>query len=280
MIRFTNQLLSEVEEQLAIEAIRHERAAVRARASFDIVNAAMVRLKDFMKEYVFADQQEEIRFFKEEKPKLHQLLIFYGEQTFIESNKPIRDRKSVIRYLSKVIEGNNNFIERHKLLHSYYHLGHYTEDHILFLRSSNHPLLYPEYRIDLDSSFSVESSLILSQLLAFEKLNEYYSRQIEQLKKGPEQVITSIADKKKYNLVWTATKASFVELVYGIYSSGAANFGKADINQLMQGMESVFNIQIDNPYRTYVDLSNRKKERTPFLDNMKFNLEKNMDDKL
>lgn len=279
MIQFANQLNSEIEQELNLVAIGPDREALKAKASFEIIDLALHRLKDFIKSYQFKSSEEEIKFFKEIKPQFHHLLIYYSELAFIESNKPIGDRKTLIVYLRKVIDRNSEFVERHKMLHSYYHLGHTAEDELLFLRNSVHPSLYPENSVDLDTSFSTKSSAVLSKLLAFEKLNDHMAREIEYLKRGAEVVINT-PDKKKDLLVWTDSKAALVELAYALLARGSANYGKADLNQIMQTLEMAFGVQAGNYYRTFVDLSNRKKGRTPFLDSLKEGLLRKMDERL
>ncbi|SFH37811.1 RteC domain-containing protein [Pedobacter insulae] len=279
MIHFTSQLYDQMEQELNLLAMVTGREAFKAKACFEIVEATLSKLKEFIRSYEFKDISEEVLFFKEIKPGFHHLLIYYEELAFIESNKPQGDRKVIIAYYRKAIDRNSDFMERHKILHVYHALGHTCEDDKWFLRNVNHPSFYPECDVDMDAMFSTKSSAVLSKLLGFEKLNGWLATIIEQLKSGAE-LLPVKPDIKGTNLLWTDSKAALVELAYALLARGSANYGKADLNQIMKALEIAFNVQAGNYYRTFTDLSNRKKGRTPFLDSLKENLERRMDERL
>mgnify|MGYP003582763455 CR=1 FL=1 len=279
MIQFAEKLLKEMEQELHLVTMQQERKPAKAKASFDVVDKYISQLKEAIREYEFKDIDEEILFFKEIKPQFHHLLLYYNELAFIESGRPIGDRKLIISYLRKIIERNSEFIERHKILHLYYSLGHTCEDEKWFVRNSEQPSVYPTCTADYDPVFSTQSSTMLSMLLCFEKLNYQLAKEIDIVKAGSEAISTANGDKKT-GLLWTDSKAALVELAYALLARGSANYGKADVNQIVQTLEVAFNIQTGNYYRTFTDLSNRKKGRTPFLDSLKEHLERRMDDRL
>lgn len=268
-----------MEREIGTIMIREQDAVLKAKAAFEAVNLIVHRLKEHVRNYEFRDTREEILFFKEIKPQFYHQLIYYGELTVIESNRPPGDRKKVIRYLRKVIEANHAFVERNHIIHSYHKLGHDAGDQVMFTRSSERTALYPDYGVDMDAMFSNRCSAVLSKLIAFEKLNDHLAREIELLKKGPKMPATADAPPRA-NIVWTDSKAALVELGYALLARGSLNFGKAGLNQIMQTLMAAFNAQAGNYYRTFSDLSGRKKARTPFLDSLKENLERKMDELL
>ncbi len=268
-----------MEQELLLVAMNPDSKALKARASFNIVEKALEKVKAYVQGNDFTTKEDEIHFFKNVKPQFQHQLIYYGELTFIEINRPVGDKETLISYLRKTIKRNSEYIERHKILHNYYHLGYTDEDELLFLRNAEAPPFYPEYDPDLDHSFSTTSSTVLCKILAFEKVNSQLAREIEHLKEVAEQSFSQPGEKKG-TLVWTDSKAALVELAYALLARGSANYGKADLNQIMQTLEIAFNIQAGNYYRTFTDLSNRKKGRTPFLDSLKEHLERRMDERL
>lgn len=278
MIQFANRLHREMEQQLELVALKEDRESLKARKSFEVVNQTLHQLKDFIKTYQFTSSAEEIHFFKDLKPRFHHLMIYYGEKTFIESNKPHGDRDTVVKYLRGIVKEHSKFIKRHKIIHSYYQLGRTQEDELMFLRNAVSTSIYPEYNIDLDTTFCTKSSTILSKLMAFEKINDELAGEIEHLKNGVQTLLNP--EIKKSTLVWTDSKAALVELAYALLARGSANYGKAELSQIMSTLEIAFNIQTGNYYRTYVDLSSRKKGRTPFIDSLKEHLERRMDQNL
>ncbi|WEK21352.1 MAG: RteC domain-containing protein [Candidatus Pedobacter colombiensis] len=277
MIQFANQLQDEMEHALDQVTIRPEREALKARNSFEIVNDALHKLKDFIKVYEFTSIEEEIHFFKEIKPRFYHLLIYFGELTAIESRKPIGDNDTLVAYLRKIIDRNSEFIDHHQLLHSYYNLGYTEEDERFFLRSSIHQSLYPQYSVDLDTTFSTKSSAVLSKLMAFEKVNDLLGREIEYLKRGPDAPV-STPDTKKDAVVWTDSKSDLIELAYALHSRGSINSGRCQVQQIISILEIAFKVKTGNFYRTFQSMRLRKKNRTAYLDAVRESLIKRMDD--
>lgn len=278
MRNFTDRLHAKMESELQITTTAVTEEPARSIACFSVVEKATQELKEFLKDYEFSESQEEILFFKEIKPRFSHLLDYYGEVAYIMAERPSGDRKTLIQYFRKVIAHNRAYMNRHKILHSYYKLDRSSEDNLLFRRYTNFEPLYPEYSGDMDTSFSTISSKIFSKLMAFEKLNDMLANEIEKLKRRP---ISSPGEKKKTkDLVWTDSKANLVELGYSIYNRGSVNYGKAELADIMLALEMVFQVQIGNYYRIYVDLCSRKKSRTPYLDSLKENMERRMDERL
>ncbi|MEG2391707.1 MAG: RteC domain-containing protein, partial [Pseudomonas sp.] len=53
---------------------------------------------------------------------------------------------------------------------------------------------------------------------------------------------------------WTDPKNAAVELGYAIYAKGSLNNGNVDIKEIMTYLESSFNIDLGDYYRTYLSL--------------------------
>lgn len=79
-------------------------------------------------------------------------------------------------------------------------------------------------------------------------------------------------------LHWTESKASLTELVYALYSTGAINNGKAEIGEIALAFEAIFNVDLNNYYRSYMEIKIRKSNRTKFLAQLKEKLIKKMNE--
>jgi len=69
-----------------------------------------------------------------------------------------------------------------------------------------------------------------------------------------------------------------VELIYALHSNRSINNGKIDIKELIELFEKLFNINLEEYSRTFIDIRMRKTGRTKFLDNLKQSLLKKMED--
>lgn len=73
-------------------------------------------------------------------------------------------------------------------------------------------------------------------------------------------------------LKWTASKTDLIELIYALQTSGAIEDGMEPMKVMASACEKIFNIKLGNFYRTYLEIKERKNDRTKFLDKMKTTL--------
>ena len=122
--------------------------------------------------------------------------------------------------------------------------------------------------IGLDQKFPTPHVLIMAKIYAGNRLYKYLDRKI-QGKIGNK----SESQNSMIELPWTGSKANLVELIYAICESGEV---RCNVAQLTRSFETIFNIDLGNIYKTYEKLRMRKKNRTPFLDNLRDKLDKRM----
>lgn len=80
------------------------------------------------------------------------------------------------------------------------------------------------------------------------------------------------------NLTWTGKKVFLIELGYSLYSSCDINGGKATISEIMDALSILFNTDLGDYYRVYLNLKSRKKDRTSYLNSLIDSLIKRMDE--
>lgn len=79
-------------------------------------------------------------------------------------------------------------------------------------------------------------------------------------------------------LKWTGSKVALIELIYALHYHGVFDSGNNDIREVAQYFESAFDIDLGNFYQTYLELRNRKMNRTKFLDVLRDELLKKMEE--
>jgi len=91
---------------------------------------------------------------------------------------------------------------------------------------------------------------------------------------------TSQEDKSKATkkLKWTGSKVALIELIYSLHYQGVFDNGNNDIRVVAQYLESSFGIDLGNFYQTYLELRTRKMNRTKFLDALREELLRRMDE--
>lgn len=273
MKAFVETLFEEMEQSLKQVSRETSNRLQKAERCCQVVNSILIRLKEFMIGYTFRDVEEEIVFFKEYKPLFFKELIFYSELTYIEAKKPIGKKEQVKSYFPHVLDQIQEFFVRNHQLYIYYQLGKIDQDEKLFLKDSKPVSLIPDYSFDFDPSFSTVNSSKLAKIMAYENLTEHIRKIIHRLEMG------KAADGTEHtNHEWTDSKSALIELAYALHSRGAVNHGKSDVKMIITLMESLFNVQVGNFYRTFQSMRGRKKNRTIFLDSLKESLVKRMDE--
>lgn len=79
--------------------------------------------------------------------------------------------------------------------------------------------------------------------------------------------------KKTSELIWTANKIDCVELAYALHAAKVFNHGKAELIQIIKAIQVLTNLTIIHPNRMFIDIQNRKKEQTKFLNELTTALE-------
>ena len=233
-------------------------------------------LKRAVTEYQFQNPEEEIQFFKVWKPQISGLLIFYIRLYQIEKNRVGKSLSAQCKYLKMELENiqksflNNSFYD-------YYRAGQTELDNHYFIRA-NYDILSDVYchLLDRDPSFTTLHDSSVAMILANSHLIEYVSGEIDSLSDKLHLKFTSIVDSKL--LQWTDSKVALVEFIYAIYAGKCFNNGNTSLKDIAFCCEVLFNIEIGDFYRIFLEIRNRKKSRTQFLDKLKDKIQKMMDE--
>ena len=125
----------------------------------------------------------------------------------------------------------------------------------------------------LTQAYAQQYDFIVAKMDANDLLRKYLEDELSKL--HPE--VKPVVEQQTHTLSWTASKASLIELLYGLQSTGVFNNGQAALNDVAMFMEAVFHIKLGNYYRVFQEIRIRKKSRTQFLDEMKERLIQKMD---
>ncbi len=254
---------------------RAENMLQKTERSFLAVRTALNGIKAFILEYSFIDDAEEIKFFKEAKPKFLKELIYFNELHDIEANRPFGNDDMLLAYYHHAMERISIYFGRNQYLYNYYLMDKDAHDGEFFLRSGTNILA--DTVVEIDSRFCTINSHKLSKLMAFEMVRGYLQKSIYQLEHPGEQVDPSPEKDQKFQ--WTDSKVALIELAYALQSRGSINNGRPDVKQVIGIFEQLFDIDLGNYYGVFQqNIRIRKKGRTVYLDQLKEYLERRMDD--
>ena len=233
----------------------------RIKQIINVIQTSLTLLKRAVAEYQFQNPEEEIQFFKVWKPQISGLLMFYIRLYQIEKMELENIQKSFL---------NNSFYD-------YYRAGQTELDNQYFIRE-NYDILSDVHchLLDRDSSFTTLHDSSVAMILANSHLIEYVSDEIDSLSDKLHLKFTSIVDSKL--LQWTDSKVALVEFIYAIYAGKCFNNGNTSLKDIAFCCEILFNIEIGDFYRIFLEIRNRKKSRTQFLDKLKDKIQKMMEE--
>lgn len=128
------------------------------------------------------------------------------------------------------------------------------------------------YYFETDHSFSTSHDYKVAKILANDLIQLYIEDRIFRLS----NILTTKNPQQSLN--WTGSKAALVELIYALQAQGVLDHGHADIKQISRAFSRMLNIDLGDFYHTYLELRNRKINKTKFLDSLRDGLSKKMDE--
>ncbi len=265
MIEYTSRLKKEIDIKIEqIECSEISMIAKSIEASRMLIEA-FNQLRSFILSYNFKDNDEEIFFFKETKPRLCSRLIYYRKVYNIEMNRPAGTGKQR-EYLSEILDSINKYNFKRLDFIRYYRSCSSHLDTLYFLRGKPGMEQYLEtFNYEFDPNFSTNCDFKVAKILANDMLSAYLMDEIELLTDNGIKIFTNGFPSTK--LTWMGSKAELQEQIFSWDSAGI--FGKVPLTQLFDYIQNVFNIQLDrNLSRSFDDLKIRNTP-TPFLDKLK-----------
>lgn len=272
MVEYSLNLKREIDTELELIESKQEDVLKKSLEASVVIGGAFKKLKKFILNYSFKDDNEEIFFFKEIKPKLCYHLIYYRKIYNIEMNRPAgADAKK--EYLKKELDAINEYTTKRLDFIRYYRSGSIHLDELYFLRNKLDNEQYLEtFYYELDPEFSTNCDFKVAKILANDMLQIYLMQELELLDANSLKHLSSGFPLVK--LTWKGSKTDLIEQLYSWDTDGV--FEDVPLTQLSDYIQNVFNIRLDkNLSRAFSDMKIRAVP-TPFLDRLKEALLKRM----
>ena len=249
----------------------------KAEESIRITKRALKQIKILFLRKKLIPKNEEILFFKNMKPYVFSKLIYYVKLFSIESKRPRSSNKSQVKYFNNHIDRLQNYFNDNLEFYHYFRRGAIFLDEEYFIRGKADIRLFPDSLSFLtDEKFSTSQDTTVATIMAYDMLIIYLKREIDKLENNNSMETNINAFKKQSKLFWTGNKTDLIELIYALHSSGAVNSGTADIKEMASACEQMFNIDLGDYYRTFLEIRSRKINQTKFIDKLKDSLENKM----
>lgn len=274
---FTSGLLAEMEATLSHIYRKETNTLQLAAAAIDTISHYLPLLRSYILKYRFKSIEEEICFFKLIKPRFVSQYIYYRSLYQLEAQLPVTDRTKMRQYYQAVQNKLLNYFEENSAFHQYVRTGANYLDQYYFTRGNNTLQLITEVDlVDADPKFSTGYCYKLACIQANTKLLQCLDEKLSN-DRSPDQIAVA-QDNPRINLQWTESKAALVELIYALHTQDVFDKGRVGLKDIASGFENMFNVKLGDYYRLFLDIRMRKSGRTKFIDSMKENLLRRMDE--
>ena len=268
---YCNSVIQELDIKIR-ELSREFDSPVRIyETSIELIIKKLSEVKTFVLQRGFQNEMEEIRFFKYQKPAIVAKLIYYNAIYKIETKKPY-GAKPIRKYLNKELKKLKRFFDNNLDFYKYYRSNNSFLDDKYFVRGKHDIKLWLDtYYFQSDQSFSTSHDYKVAKIIANDLIQVYIEDQLY-------NKFQKDKPKTQKSLKWTGNKVALIELIYGLHYQNVFDNGNNDIREIARYFESAFGIDLGNFYQTYLELRNWKLNRTKFLDTLREELIRRMDE--
>lgn len=267
MIKFTNTLRETMERNIRTIESTETEILRRTYQTGKMLEELIGRLKTFIVDYVFKDEEEEIMFFKEIKPRFFCKLLFCLKLYYIELNKPVGSWDLKSAYYNKELDNIADYFRKRLDFYRYYRSGSTHRDNIYFKRGV---IDWDEQYIDgfhfeRDPMFSSGCDFTVAKIHSYDILQVYLQEQLENITENK----LELADKqRRVDMVipWTAKKAGLITILYSLDSLGV--FGDLSLRRLQEFTETHCDVKLGHIARAFNEIRSRQNP-TQFIDEMK-----------
>ncbi len=231
MHQFVTKLNKNLNNQLQVINLEESDFIIKAQKSIVCIKNAITKLKNFVLNYSFVDEAEEIYFFKKTKPELFSKLIYFTKVYHIESRRPTGSREIQEKFLRYELEKITSFFNSHLQFYQYYRMNSTFLDDKCFLRGKEDLHLFHDSLIYfVDPEFSTSHDCMVADIMSNDMLEVFLNTELENLNnKANNPNSGQLGISGTGSLQWTESKTALVELIYALQASTAINKGDVDI---------------------------------------------------
>lgn len=182
----------------------------------------------------------------------------------------------ISKYYNNELLKLHSFFNENIEFYRYFRTGNHSLDNKYFVRGKHdvrHTL--DSFYFQADHRFSTSHDYKVARILANDKMKGYIETEISKLEQKLENrvIVSNIKTQK-----WTGSRVALIELIYALHTEGVFNYGKSELKEVTTFFESIFNVDLGQFNRAFLEIRTRKSERTKFLNTLKEKLIKRMDD--
>jgi hypothetical protein len=269
-------LLNNLNEQLNFIDLEIDDQIKKCEQAITIILKSINELKKLIAKNNFKSKSEEILFFKEIKPLFTSKFIYFNRVYKIEMKKPNGGNRILKKYYNNELLKLKAFFDNELEFYQYFRSGSTYLDYKYFLRGEfDIKLALDSYYFESDMSFATSHDFKVATILANDLIELYIENQLIMLEN--KENTEKSQRKPNVKMTWTGSKVALVELMYALHTEGVFNNGAADLKEIAEYFEHVFEIDLGQYRRVFLEIRARKSDKTKFLTTLNEGLLKRME---
>jgi hypothetical protein len=271
-----NILLNNLNEQLNFIDLEIDDQIKKCEQAITIILKSINELKKLTAKNNFKSKSEEIMFFKEIKPLFTSKFIYFNRVYKIEMKKPNGGNRILKKYYNNELLKLKAFFDNELEFYQYFRSGSTYLDYKYFLRGEfDIKLALDSYYFESDMSFATSHDFKVATILANDLIELYIENQLIMLEN--KENTEKSQRKPNVKMTWTGSKVALVELMYALHTEGVFNNGAADLKEIAEYFEHIFDIDLGQYRRAFLEIRARKSDKTKFLTTLNEGLLKRME---
>ncbi|QOG90695.1 RteC domain-containing protein [Flavobacterium columnare] len=271
-----NLLLTNLNEQINFIDLEIDNPINKCEKAIEIILISITNLKKAIQKNNFKSVSEEIDFFKNIKPRFTSKLIYYNAIFKIETKKPHGGERILKKYLNNELDKLKRYFDNNLDFYKYYRTGSNYLDHKYFTRGKfDIKLALDSFYFEVDHSFSRSHDFKVAKIMAHDLIQVYLEDKLLMMEnREPKE---KSQGNPKVKQTWTGSKVALIELLYALHTEGVFNNGASDLKDVAEYFENIFNIDLGQYHRAFLEIRMRKSDQTKFLNSLKEKLVKRME---
>lgn len=260
------ELLRELNGQIEFLESEFDNILQKSEEIIKVILKTLEQLKKMVTKHKFKSKHEEILFFKTIKPQFTSKLYYYMAVFRIASQAPLGGATILKKYYDSEQENIKKFIDENLDFYQYYRMNSTYLDEKYFLRGNvDFKINLNNHYFELDTKFATTHDYKVALIMAYDLLSIYIDRKILEIDKS----LNGTGALSSSKLKWTASKVSLIELIYALQTEGVFNNGTANVKDITDHFQEMFNVDLGQYRRIFLDIRTRKEDRARFINTLK-----------
>ena len=182
----------------------------------------------------------------------------------IERKRPNGGNRILKKYYNNELGKLKAFFDNELEFYKYYRSGSTYLDYKYFLRGKfDIKMSLDNHYFESDTKFSTSHDFKVAKILANDLIQLYLENQLIMI--DNKDSTEKSQRKPNIKMTWTSPKVALIELMYALHTEGVFNNGAADLKDIAEYFEHVFEIDLGQYRRAFLEIRARKSDNTKFL---------------